>query len=191
MSLPTTRAEAAAKHLTRYYTGKPCQKGHLSHRYTKSGSCAKCRSDAGAALWKAGLRPKPEARKTGDKNWNASQKARDAKQRWKEKDPKRAWCVSATGSAKARAAVKRVPFSITAAYIYSITSDTCPVFGEPFVFIGKKMSGASATIDRIDPEKGYVEGNVAVISAKANTIKSAYTSSDLMKVADWLKNRGY
>jgi hypothetical protein len=30
--------------LTRYYTGEPCQNGHTSGRYTKSGVCVGCAS---------------------------------------------------------------------------------------------------------------------------------------------------
>lgn len=37
------RAEALAKGLTRYSTGKPCLNGHLSERNTKSGNCLECK----------------------------------------------------------------------------------------------------------------------------------------------------
>lgn len=37
-----TRAEARALGLPRYFTGKPCPKGHLSERYTSSTQCRAC-----------------------------------------------------------------------------------------------------------------------------------------------------
>ena len=37
-----TRAEAKAKGLTRYFTGKPCKHGHVSERRTLTGYCEKC-----------------------------------------------------------------------------------------------------------------------------------------------------
>jgi len=36
------RAEARAKGLNTYFTGRPCRNGHNSYRYTTSGSCAEC-----------------------------------------------------------------------------------------------------------------------------------------------------
>lgn len=36
------RAEAKAKGLNTYYTGRSCRNGHDSYRYTLSGSCAQC-----------------------------------------------------------------------------------------------------------------------------------------------------
>jgi hypothetical protein len=37
-----TRAEAMALGLTRYFTGKPCCRGHIDQRSTKSASCFEC-----------------------------------------------------------------------------------------------------------------------------------------------------
>lgn len=37
-----TRKEAIAAGVGTYTTGKPCKYGHLSYRYTQSGSCAQC-----------------------------------------------------------------------------------------------------------------------------------------------------
>ena len=37
-----TRQAAIEKGLKRYYTGRPCKKGHKSQRYTLSCSCVQC-----------------------------------------------------------------------------------------------------------------------------------------------------
>lgn len=37
-----TRREAVESGLKRYYTGKPCSKGHDSQRFTSTGACIKC-----------------------------------------------------------------------------------------------------------------------------------------------------
>lgn len=42
------------------------------------------------------------------------------------------------------------------------------------------------SLDRIVPSLGYVPGNVAVISHRANRIKSDATADELRAVADWL-----
>jgi hypothetical protein len=45
MSMPEiiTRAEAKARGLKRYFTGKPCKSGHFSHRTAPDGQCLECR----------------------------------------------------------------------------------------------------------------------------------------------------
>lgn len=37
-----TRAEAKARGLTRYFTGIPCQKGHIAERNTRAAGCIEC-----------------------------------------------------------------------------------------------------------------------------------------------------
>src|ERR1035437_4914004 len=39
--MATSRQEAKANGLARYFTGQPCPHGHIAERYT-SGSCAEC-----------------------------------------------------------------------------------------------------------------------------------------------------
>lgn len=112
----------------------------------------------------------------------------EQRKKWKENNRKLDWVHRTLWKAKERAKRKELPFNLTTAYVLSIMADECPVFGEPFILHGTK-TGADMTpnIDRIDPAKGYVEGNIAVISAKANKIKSSYQSKDLYKVAQWLE----
>ena len=49
MSLPTRQIDAAVKGEPKYMTGKPCKHGHLSPRWTQTGSCCQCGLEAGAA----------------------------------------------------------------------------------------------------------------------------------------------
>ena len=118
----------------------------------------------------------------------------DRRQAYKERNPKRTWAVYASKDARKRALKKGVPHSITAAYILSIMTDTCPIYGTEFKWMGNGgIQPTSPSLDRIDPAKGYIEGNVVIISSKANNIKSAYKAADLYKVADWLyeiENKG-
>ncbi len=88
--------------------------------------------------------------------------------------------------AKRRAKLKSVPFDITIDDIE--VPKVCPVLGLPLVVNQGHAKEDSMTLDRIVPELGYVKGNVAVISFKANTIKSNATVEELKKVIEWLQN---
>ena len=45
-----------------------------------------------------------------------------------------------------------------------------------------KPSEGSPSLDRIIPEKGYVKGNVIIVSHKANTIKSDASPKEIWRV---------
>ncbi|MDC3244940.1 hypothetical protein OAU16_01690 [Gammaproteobacteria bacterium] len=51
----------------------------------------------------------------------------------------------------------------------------------------KKGTRTSPSLDKINPDKGYMKGNVAIISLKANSIKSDATPKEVIKVAKWLE----
>jgi hypothetical protein len=58
----------------------------------------------------------------------------------------------------------------------------CPALGIR-ITIGKERSSGSPSLDRIIPTRGYVRGNVRVISDKANRLKSNLTPAELRKRA--------
>jgi 5-methylcytosine-specific restriction endonuclease McrA len=45
----TSRSEAKASGMIRYFTGKPCPKGHVADRFTSSGNCVPCAVSLSAA----------------------------------------------------------------------------------------------------------------------------------------------
>ena len=47
MSIPKTQGHARLLGLTKYRTGKPCKWGHISDRWTQTGSCCECTLEAG------------------------------------------------------------------------------------------------------------------------------------------------
>lgn len=83
--------------------------------------------------------------------------------------------------ARRRAKTFGVPFSLKAEDV--VVPKTCPALGIPLVMARGRMCENSATLDRIIPALGYVPGNVIVVSAKANTIKSNATPKELALVA--------
>jgi hypothetical protein len=57
--------------------------------------------------------------------------------------------------------------------------ETCPVLGMPLVFGRLTRNDNSPSLDRIDNTKGYVKGNVVVISMRANRLKNNGTLEEL------------
>ena len=88
-------------------------------------------------------------------------------------------------SAKARAKQKLLPFTITLSDV-SIPL-VCPILGISLQVNEKHMKDNSPTLDRIYPEKGYVPGNVVVVSLRANRIKNDCTPDDLIRMGQRFK----
>lgn len=60
-----------------------------------------------------------------------------------------------------------------------VIPELCPVLEVPFQFGSKDNYSYSPSIDRIDNSKGYVKGNIQIISMKANTMKNSATPEEL------------
>lgn len=89
--------------------------------------------------------------------------------------------------ARQRAKRQDIPFSITEDDI--VIPEVCPVLG--IRLISNSGSGRfqsdSPSLDKIIPAKGYVKGNVVVISNRANLIKGNATCEELERVAKWYR----
>ena len=76
-------------------------------------------------------------------------------------------------------------------YLISIFPDDmkCPVLGVDMKWglVEENYLYESPSLDKINPSKGYIRGNVAWISLRANRIKSNATFDEVMKVAKWLE----
>lgn len=51
-SFPATRKQALLDGVTRYFTGKPCLRGHVSVRLADRGTCLACRNEALATRYR-------------------------------------------------------------------------------------------------------------------------------------------
>lgn len=81
-------------------------------------------------------------------------------------------------SAKNRAANRGIEFTISESDIQ--IPEKCPLLQVPFQFGSKGNYPYSPSLDRIDNTKGYIKGNVWVISMKANTMKNSATPEELV-----------
>lgn len=86
--------------------------------------------------------------------------------------------------ARARAKEQGIPFAITSKDI--VIPECCPVLGIPLFFTPGKLTDNTPTLDRIVPSLGYVKGNIAVLSCRANRLKQDATVEDVLKLLAWL-----
>jgi len=107
------------------------------------------------------------------------------------RDPKKQQISVMCSHARDRARKNNLPFNITTKYLQTIAGNECPVFRTPFQWgpsglgFGKFLPNGPQ-LDRIIPELGYVVGNVAFISHKANRIKGEGTMVEHYAIADWI-----
>ena len=90
-------------------------------------------------------------------------------------------------SAKWRSKQNAIDFNIEASDI--IIPLRCPVLDIPLVFedCGPRTDN-SPTLDRINPNKGYVVGNVMVVSWRANRLKSDASIQELKSLYEFYRN---
>lgn len=82
---------------------------------------------------------------------------------------------------KFRAKSQGIPFDLDETDI--VIPDVCPVLGIALVWNqGKGYHPNSPSVDKITPTKGYIKGNVRVISARANLLKNDATVEELTAV---------
>lgn len=89
-------------------------------------------------------------------------------------------------NARNRAKAAGIEFSLTMEDI--VVPVACPVLGLPLVVGTGHARANSPSLDRVDPAKGYVPGNVRVVSHKANTIKSNATAAELRAVLRYMED---
>lgn len=86
-------------------------------------------------------------------------------------------CYKLILAAGARAKRNNIEFSITKQDISM--PENCPYLNIPIKINDIKSNYNSPSIDRIDNSKGYIKGNVIIVSRKANTIKNNATLQEL------------
>ena len=94
---------------------------------------------------------------------------------------------------RAGARVRGIPFSITEEDLDM--PEFCPILGVKILYdrskrLAKRSKGThnhAPSVDRINSSLGYVKGNVAIVSMKANRIKNEGTIDEHQKVIDYMK----
>lgn len=63
----------------------------------------------------------------------------------------------------------------------------CPILGIELIISNNGPTDKSPSLDRIDSSKGYIKGNIRIISNRANRIKSDATYDELKLIYEDLK----
>ena len=75
-------------------------------------------------------------------------------------------------AAKRRSKKKNLEFNLTLGDLVKLKNNTCPILGHEILYRSGIDNKRSASLDRIDPNKGYVLGNVKIVSFEGNTLKN-------------------
>lgn len=83
--------------------------------------------------------------------------------------------------ARQRSKRKNIPFNLTESDL--IIPNQCPFLETPFI-LGKKFNYQyTYSLDRIDNNKGYIKGNVQILTMKANNMKNSASLNELLMFA--------
>jgi hypothetical protein len=172
--LPSTQKQARKEGEKFYFTGVPCKYGHLSRRYAGGRNCVACDLHR-AASDRAGARLRA-------RNWHIARKIQDPL----------AYYIHRKGIACKSAGV---PYDLDLDYVKSIipVDGLCPILKTKLLMPGEGGDGCRSeqmTLDQIRPQDGYLRGNVAILSHRANRLKNNVTDPDVFRrLADWLDNQ--
>ena len=95
-------------------------------------------------------------------------------------------------SAKKRSRKKGRLCNITIEDIRELYTERCPLLDIELDWEtsgGKRASDNSPSLDRVDSSKGYVKGNLWIVSWRANMIKNDATPQELLAIANALLAR--
>lgn len=68
-----------------------------------------------------------------------------------------------------------------------VIPERCPITQLPLFFTDHATTDNTPTVDRIDNTKGYVKGNVAIISWRANKAKSDLSLEEIRALAKYVE----
>lgn len=92
-------------------------------------------------------------------------------------------------AARYRAKRDQREFSISVEDIKNIWTDTCPIYQIPLKMNQGTPGPDSYSLDRIDNSKGYVPGNIAIVSNLFNMEKGRLTPEILRRMLAYIEGR--
>lgn len=183
------RQEAKAKGITRYI-GKACITCGNTERHVRNHECTYCRSVAKSRAARAKRLTKGPVRVGRPRKY--SELVGPVKPK-KPHAPKpvtefEKWVRRSRNNKKAN--LRR---GLTYEMYLALYRTHCPLLGIELTYTNYVHGNTPdnyASLDRIDPKKGYVEGNVQILSFRANTLKGDATIEELKLLLDnWINQK--
>ena len=146
-------------------------------------TCIKCNIEKDDSDFRKGRNECKPCRKEYKKLWreNNPDKVKEGSKRYYENNQEKEMLKRA----RHRSKKKQIPFDLKEEDI--IIPEICPALGISLKIGEEVMCSNSPTLDRIIPEKGYVKGNIIVMSNKANLIKQNATPEEIIAVGEYYK----
>lgn len=154
----------------------------------------KAKKKAASAAWQAANQGR--VREYKQRSWERNRSRIKQERRAKREaaylaDPRGMWLLETFRAAQTRAKRRGIRFDDSAPEID--LPDRCPILGIALSWNARRGVHAadSPSLDRIVPERGYVAGNLRVISNRANTLKNNATLEEIRLImADLERSRG-
>ena len=188
------------------FLGKLCRNGHdyystgKSRRFIKGGRCTECRNGTRQRWYK----------KNTDKCLGFSKKWRNENQKrctiiarqWRHANPnkckfskymyrKKSWIKHRFICKKSQCKRLKIDFDLTVEFLESLWKDQnekCYWLHIPISMEQKKCNPLTATIDRLDSEKGYIRGNVVWASYFANIGRTDCSVEEFQNILSMVKD---
>lgn len=168
------------------YTCKHCGKGKVLDDMLSPRVCLACQKAKQAKYQKDNA----DKVKTNSRAWAKAnpERVRENNRKWRQAN----FARYLLNTARSRALRKGLDFTITLEDL--VIPEVCPVLGIPLhTTRGLKTRGFpmghTPTVDRIDNTKGYIPGNVAIISWRANALKKDATAEEVEKLLVWMRSQ--
>lgn len=88
--------------------------------------------------------------------------------------------------AKKRSKKKNLEFNLTLGDLINIKNNTCPILGHEILYKSGIDNKRSASLDRVDPNKGYIKGNVKIVSYEGNSLKNRNNYHSAVKMLEYI-----
>ena len=164
------------------YMGSPCIHGHDGRRYTRNGDCFLCRRAYALRTAKKSNRKVGRPRKYADFVGPIKPKKKHPPKVPKPVTEFDHWIYRIRRKNMER---RLIPYE----HYLSLYKTHCPLLNIELEYKNHEsltMPKNYATLDKIDPSKGYVVGNIQILSQRANTLKNDASLEELKTlVANW------
>ena len=117
--------------------------------------------------------------KTGYRIIGKRNECRDCSNNRRKQSYERDWRKGILMNVKQRVRLLKIPFNLTLEDI--IIPEYCPILNVKLQRGTKKDYRYSPTVDRLDNNKGYIKGNIRIISKQAKKMKNNPTKEELIQ----------